>query len=86
MDDASGVRRRKPVGDLPRVVNRLARRERALIEFRAQLLAVEQLGDDVGHAFVRADVVNREDVGMIKRRGRAGFLFKAPQTVGIKRE
>ena len=52
MDDAFGVRRRQTAGDLLRVIKRLAHGQRTVIQLRAQLLAFQQLGDDVGRALV----------------------------------
>ena len=52
----------------------------------AQLFAFEQFGDDIGRAFVLADIVDGEDVRVIERRGGAGFLLEAAQTVGITGE
>ena len=56
--------------------------QRAVPEHVAQRLAVQEFADDVGGALVRAGVVDREDVGVIQRRGGAGFLIEAPQAVG----
>jgi hypothetical protein len=44
---------------------------------RAEFLAFEQLGHDIRQSLVFADVINREDVRMIERRGRARFLLEA---------
>ena len=52
VDDPLLVRRREAADDLERVVDRLARRELAAGEDRAQRLALEQLLDDVGRAVV----------------------------------
>ena len=54
-------------------------------EHVAQRLALQQFADDVRRAFVRADVVDGEDVGMIQRRRGAGFLLEAAKAVGIRR-
>src|SRR5947208_16759911 len=42
----------------------------------SQRCPFEQLGHDVRGALVLADVVDREDVGMIQRRGRARFQLE----------
>ena len=51
----------------------------------AQRLAFEQLGDQIRRPIVGTDVVQREDVGMVQRRGRARFLFEALQRFGVGR-
>ena len=68
VDDALLVRRGQAAGDLDRVVDRLARGQRAARERVAQRLALEQLGDDVRHAGVGADVVDGQDVRVVERR------------------
>ena len=65
------------------IVERLARRQRARCQRVAQRLAVEQLRHDVRRAVVHADVVHREDVRMVQRRGGSRFLLEALQPVGI---
>ena len=62
MDDALVVRRGEALRDLPRVVDRLAHRQRARLQPAAQRLPLEQLRDDVGRAVVDADVVDGQDV------------------------
>ena len=86
MDDALVVRRGEAARDLGRVVDRLARRQRRAVDPRAERLAFEQLGDDVGSAVVAADVVDREDVRMIEHPGRARFLLEASKPIGIVSE
>ena len=54
------------LGDLERVADRSSGREGSSSQARAKRLAFEQLGDDVGRALVRADVMDRQDVGMIQ--------------------
>src|SRR5262249_52851369 len=86
MDDAFGMRGGQSLGDLPRVIDSLSRSDCALLYQLAQLFAFEQLSHDVGRAFMRADVVNREDVRVVKRRGGAGFLLEAAQAIRIPGE
>ena len=77
VDDALVVRGGEPLGDLPRVVDRLARRQRAAVQTAAQRLALEQLGDDVRRAGVPADVVDGQDVRVIELPGGARLLLEA---------
>src|SRR5262245_10943501 len=86
MDDAFGVSGGQSLGDLPRKIHRFSWSDCALLYQLAQLFALEQFGDDIGRAFMRADVVNREDVRVAERRGGAGFLFEAAQTISIPGE
>ena len=76
----------RPFGDLPRVIERLSRSDSALLYQLAQLFAFEQLGDDVRRAFMVADVVNRQDVRVVQRRGGERFLLEAAQTIRIPGE
>ena len=79
VDDALVVRGREPARDLDRVVDRLARRHRRPVDSRAERFALEQLGDDYGAPSWRADVVDREDVGMVEHPGGARFLLEAAE-------
>src|SRR5439155_11741 len=45
--------------------------------------AVEQLGDDVRGPVVRADVMDRDDVGMIQGSGGARLLLEAEHVAGV---
>ena len=83
MDDALLVRGGQAVRDLHGVVERLAHRQGAAAQALAQRLAFEQLRDDVGRAVVHADVVHREDVRVIQRRGGSRFLLEALKPAGI---
>src|SRR5262245_47038977 len=86
MDDAFGMRGGQPFGNLPRVINRLSLSDWALLYQLAQFFAFEQLGHDIRRAFMRTDIVNREDVRVVERRGGAGFLLEAAQTIRIHGE
>ena len=86
MDDALVVRRGEPFGDLARVVDRFARRQRAALQTAAERFPFEQFRDDVGRAGVDADVVDRQDVRVIELTGRARFLLEAMQPAGVRRE
>ena len=86
VDDPFLVRRGEAVGDLDRLFDRLAHRQRAAGKPGPQRLAFEQLLDDVGRAVVLADVVNGGDVGMVEDAGRARLLLEALQALRIARE
>ncbi len=83
VDDPLLVRRGKPVRHLERVVDRLARREPSAGEGRAQRLTFQKLADDVRRPFMRADVVDRRDVGMIEQPRRLRLLLEPPQPVRV---
>ena len=53
---------------------------------RAQRLAVDEFRRDEMPAICFADVVNRDDVGMVERRHAPRFPLKAPQTVFVLSE
>ncbi len=86
VDDALVVRGAETAGELRRDLGCLARRHRRAVDPLAQRLALEQLRDDVGCTLVSADVVDREDVGMVQHPGRACFLLEAAQSIGIRRK
>ena len=86
VDDAAAVRRGQAAGDLLRVRQGLAQRQRAAAERAAQRLAVEQLGDDVGPPVGGADVVDRDDVRVVERGGGARFQLEAVEALRIGRE
>ena len=86
MDDAFFVGGGESVRDLHGVVESFAQGQRSAAQAVAQGLAFEQFGDDVGRAFVRADVEYGKDVGMIQGGGGQGLLLEAAQAVGVERE
>ena len=76
----------RPARDLDRDVDRLADRQRRRSRPVAQRLALEQLRDEVRRAVVRADVVERDDVGVGERRDGARLLLEAAQAVRVRRQ
>ena len=84
--DAAFVRRGEPAGNLDRIVDHRARRQRPPVHPLAKRLADEQLGDDPGGAVVHADVVDRDDIRVIQAARRASFLFEPALAIGIARE
>ena len=52
----------------------------------AKRLAVDELGDEERLAVHLVDVVDRQDRGMVQRRGGLGFLREAPQPFGVAGE
>ncbi len=86
MDDATGVRRGEAACHLKRDVDRFVDREPPDGKTRTQRLAVEAFRNQVGGAAVLADVVNRDDIGVIEGARRAGLLVEAPHAICISRE
>ena len=82
MDDPLLVRRREPARDGDGIVDRLAHRQRPGRQPLPERLPFEQLRDDERRASFGADVVDREDVRMVQRRGGACFLLEAVQRSG----
>src|SRR6185503_4321161 len=83
MNDAFGVGRGESAGDLLRIVNRVAKRQRASDQLIPELFAFEQLGHDIWRNFVRADVIDGQNVRVIEGGGGASFQLEAPQPVSI---
>ena len=77
MHDAARVSRAEALGDLQRVRDRFARRNRAALEARAQRLAVNQLHDDERGAGVVAEFEDGEDVRMRELRDAYGLALEA---------
>ena len=86
MDDSLLVRRRQSVRDLHAVLDRLTLRQCPFIEQRPQAFPLQQLGDQKRRAVVLTDVMNGENVGMVKRGHRPRLLLKAAQAVAIAGE
>jgi hypothetical protein len=51
-----------------------------------QRFAAERFGDEIGRAFVGAELEDGDDVGMIERGGGAGFLFERRRWSGSEEE
>ena len=86
MDNPGAMRRGQALGDLHCDVDCFSRAQRAAIDRDAQSLALDQLGDNPISAVLVADVVNRNDIGMVQGAGRTGLPFKARNPVRIVRE
>src|SRR5581483_5435315 len=52
----------------------------------AQRPSLEELGDDEGRAFVRAEFEDGEEIRMIQHAGGASFLLEAAKTIAVVRE
>jgi hypothetical protein len=66
-----------PAADLDRVVEDRRQRERRRLDARSQRLAVEQLDCEEGDAFVRAHIVDGQDIRMRQRGDRAGLAIES---------
>ena len=86
MHDPAVVRRRQAVGDLRDDPDRLIQRHRRLRRHGAEVLPLDQLHRDVRQLALDADVVDRDDVRMIQRRGGARFLLEAAEVFGARRQ
>ncbi len=85
VDDSLLVRGRQALGDLRGELDRLAGRQGAVREPRAQRLALEQLHDGVGGGALAAEVVDREDVRMGERGDRLCLALEAREGDGVSR-
>ena len=83
MDNAFRVRRLQAVGNLNRQLHHVIRFQRLALDAVFEGLALQVLHDDEGLAFMLVNVVNGADVGMIERRGRAGFALEAFQRLAV---
>jgi hypothetical protein len=72
MDDSLVVGGAERRGDLETVFDGPSDRNAGPVEALAESLALEELGDGVGHAVFDAEVVDREDVRMGQRGDGAG--------------
>jgi hypothetical protein len=84
VNDPGFVRGREPLGNLLRDLDHPLQSEAAVVHLRAERLSFDQLGDEVLGVAVRADVVDRQDVGMIEGAGRDRFLREATLPIGIE--
>ena len=84
VDDAAAVRRGKRRGDLGADVHEFAHRQRAARgETLAQRHAVHELRRDEVDRARLPDLVDRDDVRMVERRGGARFLLEAAAEIGV---
>ena len=86
VDDPQRVRRRDPLGRLRGDIEQPAQRQRPAVDDGPEGFALHQLRDDVGLPVVLADIVDRDDVGMIERGERPGFLLEPLPAHGIARD
>ena len=77
------MRRGEPIGDLARILRDLSRGKRSMAHRLAQGFALQQFGYEIGHAVLRADIVDREHVGMVEGGDGPGLLLKATHAVFI---
>ena len=85
MHHAMRVRRGEPAADVARDRQRVTNTKRASRQLLSQALSLHVLADEVSHALVLADVVHRENVGMIQRAGRTRLGGKPIEPMPIVR-
>ena len=85
MDDPLVVCGRQPARHLRRVVEGLARGDRPPGQPLAQRLTLDQLGNHEERAALGADVVDRDDVGVIQGPGSQRFLAKPIEPFRVAR-
>ncbi len=86
MHDACGVRFGQPVGDLDPDVEDPSGLQRDTGQHVTQRSPVHVLHHEIRGTLDVPDFVNRDDVGVIQRRGGAGLRRKAGDAVGIGRD
>src|SRR5262245_64012100 len=83
MHNSTFVRRRKSPGGLECEIYRLSLRDLSVFHPLAKRFAFEQLRDDIGRGFIRADVVNRKDIRMIEHADGSRLLLETAEPVGV---
>ena len=83
MRDAAFVRRGQTAQDARGQIERLAHGERSGVNPLAERRADEELRHDIRGAPVVADVIERDDVGMVQGGGGACFLLEAGDAIRI---
>src|SRR6266508_3892703 len=86
VDDPRRIRLSEALSDLHADVEQSLGRERSASSQLSQARAVYEFHGDVEGRVGRADVVNRDDVGVIQGRSRARFLLESAQPVRVPRE
>ena len=86
MHDPGAVGFREAVGGLRGDAEEHSRRQSAVGENLAQRSSLDELHRDELDAVRGADVVDRDEVRVVQRRGRARFLLEAFQPLGVGRE
>lgn len=85
MDDGLFVCGCESTGDLHALVDGFPNRQGTGPQQLTQRAAFEQFRDQVGGAVEGAELIDREDVGMVESRSRPRLLLKTPQSLGIRR-
>ena len=83
MHDAAVVRVGQPLGHLAADLDRLDRRNRALLHALAQVGALEQLHREVGHAVGLAEVEGGDDVRVVELARGLGLDEEALLVLGL---
>ena len=84
--DPGAVRFREAVGGLRGDAEERSRRQGAVGQNLAQRSSLDELHRDELDAVRGADVVDRDEIRVVQRRGRARFLLEALQPLGVRRE
>jgi len=86
VDDAFGVRRIERVSNLDRQIEQQIQFHRTTSDAMIQRLALHELHGDETTPAVFGYLVNRADVGMVQRRGSAGFSSQTFECLRVFRE
>jgi hypothetical protein len=76
----------EPIRDLDAELEDFVGLERLPTAAMFERLALEKLHSDEGSAIVLTNVVNRANVGMVQRRGRASFALEPLDRLVVPRE
>ena len=83
MDDAGCVRLSKCVGHRDRAIQSVGQPHSLAGDQAIERLARDKLHHDEVDAVGRTNVINRDDIRVVQRRGGLGFLNEAPFTLRI---
>ena len=86
VDNAFAVRGIESICDLDGELEKLLKGNRSGLQPLLERLPGQEFHGDEVLAFFFADVVDRADIGMVQRRGGAGFAAKAFERLGIASE
>ena len=87
MNDVSGVRRGQATGELNAVVDCLGLLQGPLGGETIERVAIDQFHGDEVHTFAvkvyAANFMDRDNVGMLERGRKTGFLLETPALLGV---
>src|SRR5690606_30048323 len=84
MDDAGVMRSNTCICGLLNYAKDPRQRERLVLYVFAKLAALNELVREIAAVLILADLIDRNDVRMIQRRDRLGFLAETASAIGVE--